>query len=724
MSITFLHEWKNEDGSLRAIPHMSTKNTSFLRTCFLLKKMGIKNYAFPLCLYDPDLLDVDVYDLEENTPENEHLRTKVMIEARRNVWYYLREVARVYEQGGSPIRFRLDRASVAMTFCFINGIDYAVMQCRQTGKTVGALTLYAWVLYTSGEQFEMGMMAKDGNLATQNVKRVRTFGENLPSWWLSEDKNNDKKNTEELYYAALKTHYQSFVAQKDKSQADLKARGASPPSFHFDEFDYTANIGISYPTILASTSKARENAKKNGKPHSNIITTTAGDPMKPECREAAKIMEGAMSFTEFLYDIENKEKLHEVVEASSPQKMLLGVWSHLQLGYDNKWLRDTITRNRMTRDQVLRDYLNRRVSITEQPVIPKEILAIMNSSMMEPKWVDILYGKFAVYWYLPEDIVTSEKFKNVSIVVGCDSSEMINRDATTLVGIDPRDMSVVFTFRCNEGNINTVGVAIAMLLIKYPKMVWVPENKSSGTSLIDIVSLSLRKEGINPFARIFNWVVNNMHEAEFAKYDIRDRNLLDTSVRKYFGIKTDKSKRDELYSTTLISAAKRAPTRIRDRVLISELNSLTVRNGRVDHEVGGHDDTAVAWLLANWFVMNGKHLDVYGIKPGTALSYLSPTQHDKNELDVQRQQMVKDKIEELEKKVRTLSDPSLKRLIEADITVLRSMVKNHESDTPETADDFLRNPRRFADQEVVEQNRRPVNREEVTNTMMAALGLG
>jgi hypothetical protein len=360
---------------------------------------------------------------------------------------------------------------------------------------------------------------------------------------------------------------------------------------HIDEVEFCANIDISYPTMLASTGTARENARMNGKPYSNILTTTAGDPTKSECREAAKILSGAMPFSEYLYDLDSKEQLHEVVKANSPQMMLIGVFSHLQLGYDNEWLRDKITRNSMTREQTMRDYLNRRVSIQETPVIPKETLALITSSEMEHKHLQILNGRFAIFWYLDKEVVQSQSFKQRPIVVGCDSSEMIGRDATTLVGIDPRDLSVVFTFRANEGNLNTVGAIIAQLLIEYPAMIFVPENKSSGTGFIDTVSLLLRKENHNPFKRMFNWIVNNKQEEEFSKYDIRDMSLLDTVAKKYFGIKTDKNKREQLYSSTLLTATKMAPTRIRDKTLISELQALVVKNGRVDHEAGSHDDS-------------------------------------------------------------------------------------------------------------------------------------
>lgn len=723
MTITFHNQWTNEQGRLRAIPHITTKNTSFLRTAQLLKRMGIKNYAFCLSLYDPDLKDIDIYDLEEDTPENEILRTKVQIEARRNGWYYLRECVRIYEQGGSPVRFRLDRGSCAMSWCFFNGLDYAGMQPRQTGKTVCALALTSFVLYSAGEEFSIGHMAKDNSLRQENVKRVKSFGENLPKWWLVEDRYKDKKNAEELYYHQLRTHYVTFVAQSEKSAADKQARGASPPMFHFDEFEFITNIGISYPTILASTGTARENAKKNGKPHSNLITTTAGDPMKPECKEAAKILEGAMPFTELLYDMEDYEMLHKVVEASSPQKMILGVFSHLQLGFDNEWLRRKITRNRMSRDQVMRDYLNRRVSISDDPIIPEATLALITASEREPVYIQILANKFVIYWYLPKEVVESAEFKQRSIVVGCDSSEMIGRDSTTLIGVDPRSLETVFSFRASEGNLNVVGVMIAQLMLMFPKLVLVPENKSSGTAFIDNVILILRKEGHNPFFRMFNWVVNNRHETEFSKIDLRNMSLLDTAIKRYFGIKTDKGKREELYGSTLLEAAKRAASRIKDKNLIQELASLTVRNGRVDHAIGGHDDSVVAWLMALWFILNGKHLDMYGIRPGTVLSHLNPGQNDKTRIGADRQAKIRDKIEEIKAAIQRQQDPSMKKLLESDMTLLRTLLDNGPIPTPATADELNRDPRRYTDAATAEQSRTPIDVAEVEQSLRLVLGV-
>ena len=300
---------------------------------------------------------------------------------------------------------------------------------------------------------------------------------------------------------------------------------------------------------------------------------------------------------------------------------------------------------------------------------------------------------------------------------------MIDRDATTLVGVDPRSLETVFTFRCAEGNLNKVGAMIAHLMLLYPKMVLVPENKSSGTGFIDTVALLLTQRQHNPWYRIFNWVVNNRHEEEFAKVDLRDPSLIHTSMKKYFGIKTDKSKRDELYSSTLMEGASKAASKIRDQTLIQELASLTVRNGRVDHASGGHDDTVVGWLLSIWVILSGKHLDMYGIKPGTVLSYTDASKPDKNKLAEEHQIKLAQRIKGLEDLLRHQHDPSLKRLLQSDIALCKSMIDPKAVPIPETTDELIRDPKRYTDPITAEKSRPQVNIDDVERSLRMFLNV-
>ena len=40
-----------------------------------------------------------------------------------------------------------------------------------------------------------------------------------------------------------------------------------------------------------------------------------------------------------------------------------------------------------------------------------------------------------------------------------------------------------------------------------------------------------------------------------------------------------------------------------------------IRNGRIDHGPGRHDDLVIGWLLAHWLITTAKNLIHYGIDP-------------------------------------------------------------------------------------------------------------
>lgn len=111
--------------------HLDTKNISFLQTARDLKVLGIKNNMFFLRLYDESLRHVDPYS--PFLPQETIIR--IINESIINPWYFLREVVRIPEQAGDGIPYQLNRANLAATFCFINGIDHYQVIPRQLGKT-------------------------------------------------------------------------------------------------------------------------------------------------------------------------------------------------------------------------------------------------------------------------------------------------------------------------------------------------------------------------------------------------------------------------------------------------------------------------------------------------------------------------------------------------------------------------------------------------------------
>lgn len=160
------------------IYHIDTKNISFLQTARDLKILGIKNNMFFLRLYDEGLRHIDPH--APYLPDD--IVVRIINECIRNPWYYLREIARIPEQGGSGIPYQLNRANLAATWCFLNGIDHYLVIPRQIGKTQSTLAILCWafILGTTNSEF-MFINIKQEN-ANLNLKRLKEQRDLLPSY--------------------------------------------------------------------------------------------------------------------------------------------------------------------------------------------------------------------------------------------------------------------------------------------------------------------------------------------------------------------------------------------------------------------------------------------------------------------------------------------------------------------------------------------------------------
>ena len=100
-----------------------TKNKSFLLTCQELKTLGIKNWYFPLLVKYPQL---GIQDLDPQSPDLKPEDIgRIHIESKNNIWYWLRECAKVPARGApKPYDVCLTRASCAATWCYDHNIDF------------------------------------------------------------------------------------------------------------------------------------------------------------------------------------------------------------------------------------------------------------------------------------------------------------------------------------------------------------------------------------------------------------------------------------------------------------------------------------------------------------------------------------------------------------------------------------------------------------------------
>lgn len=615
----------------------TTRNSSFIRMAVLLKRMGIQNSNFMLTLTQPELQGVDPFS--DNLTIEQKMR--IGMECKINPWYAFRECIRIPSPGGEAVPYQLNRANLATMWCFFNNIDTFLTMPRQIGKTICSLALTMYSIYFLGDNVNIGLFAKGSKLQIENVRRIKEIRNELPAYLWVPGRNANTDNQESIEYKPARTKYITFVASSSKKQAESQGRGETLIWTHWDEFAYYENNDLSYQSATAASDTAGDLGRKAGLPCAHIITTTAGYTSTGAGRYAFGMKNKALRFEERYYDCKNQEELLDILGSGSSNGFMYLEFSHLQLGKDEAWFkRVTMNKDRETID---RDYLNRWIHSSGESILPKELIDKLEANIDEPVSVTI-DNSLVMRWYADQRTLENPDIKNIPYVIACDSSGMVGEDFTTLVMLNPMDMAVVMTCRCNQSNLVFFAEAVVNLLKRFPRSVFVPERNYADT-LIGIILHRMQKENFDdPFRRIFNrFVQDKGDQSGSIKHDVSLG-----SVRKQFGFQTNSETRNLLYSKVLLTTVERNYNRIYEKVIVEEICGLVIRNGRVDHKVSGNDDTLMAYLIGCWFIMYAKNISMYGIDTREILS----TDDDGNMKEDHTVSELRDRVDYLEQKLR------------------------------------------------------------------------
>lgn len=676
----------------------STRNLSFLKMSKVLQLMGVKNHKFMLTLYDEKLIGVDPFNLDNRTDPDGDLRRRVAIEAKLNYWYYLRELARISTSGADPIPFILNRANLAASWLFFNHIDTILVQPRQTGKTILASAIMAYVYGISGRNLSIGSLVHESVLLQSNVQTLKSIVSNLPSYMYFKSAK-DTDNKEGLRYDALNNKYLPRIGSKEKVAARKIGRGGTIPIWHFDEFSYISNIEITYSVVINSTSKAVELAKKYEQPYGNLITTTAGDPSTASGKFALNMLNDAMKFSEKLYDCKDSEDLKDFVLKNSNNNiapMVNCTFNYRQLGYSDEWFAERVERAKSTPDEIARDFLCLWKTTSSNPIVDSDIMKkIEQHKQAEPNYCQRI-DDYLINWYIDKERI--DDYTRKPFVIGMDTSDMIGYDYTTFVGIDPYDMSIICTFRCNMSTIAKMGLFIFNFLNKFRSAIWIPERKSSAPGIIDMVISGMVKNGMNPYRRIFNYIVQQKELDQYRNVDIDDYDLPFSNYRSKIGFMTTGTSRGYLFRHVLKTSAAVSYDRIKDQVIIDELAGLTKDDrGRVDHKVGSHDDMVMAWLIACYFVLEGKNLNMYGIKQDDILKGVDINTGKRfNASRMESQLALKSEIDRLVERLNKTSNTILRNGIISQIKALsKKLDPSYVNTSPLSLDTLEKNYRKY-----------------------------
>ncbi len=565
---------------------------------------------------------------------------------------------------------------MAVYWLFFNHVTTILIQIRQTGKSFsvdGLMTLLMNILCTNTM---INLLTKDDILRSANITRLKEMDSELP-FYLKQRGKGDVNNTEEMTIRALGNSYRAHVPQKSPKMALNLGRGLTSPIFHIDEGPFQSNIGISLPSALSAGTAARDTARRNNEPYGTILTTTAGKKDDRDGKFVYDLVCNSAEWTEKFFDAENILELEKLIRKNSRSGELRVncTFSHKQLGKSDEWLKRAIEEAMVSGEAADRDFFNVWTSGTQSSPLSIDILEKIRASHENESYIQISepHG-YITKWYIPEHEI-EYRMANGHYILSSDTSDASGGDDISLFLTDIRTAETIAAGNFNETNLITFAEWLCNWFVKYPNITGIIERRSSGAMILDYLILMLPAKGIDPFKRLFNRAVNDADEYQDRWKEIsvpmgRRRGDTLTVHKKTFGFSTSGgggiTSRTDLYSTTLQNAAKRSADRIKDLTTINQITGLTTRNGRVDHQIGEHDDMVIAWLLVFWLLTQGKNLSHYGIDSKSIFCEVKKPEilNNISYYDYQEQQRIRSEIEDLIEKIGKESDDFIVQRLE------------------------------------------------------------
>lgn len=689
--ILFLEDWAKYP---TAIADTKTTNESFLRMAQMYKQLGVKNHAFMLALLQPELQGVDPF--ADNLTQDQCLM--IALECKWNPWYFFREVLRIPVQGlMHPVRFKANRGNLALYFTFFCNIDVALIQPRQTGKSVSTDGLMIWLTYIGTQSTDIMMMTKDNDLRKKNIERLKEIRDALPPYLLSISKL-DSDNQIELTCKAKKNSYRTVVGQNSEDDANKAGRGWTSPVMQIDEGPFIKFIDVSIPAAAAAGTAARTAAEQYGLPYGNIFTTTAGKLDTREGKFMYDMIFGGAVWDERYCDVKDRYAFRKLIDnlKTGMRRIINATFSHRQLGYSDAWLVEAISNANGDPDSVERDFMNVWTAGSMRSPIPLELIKRIHASQVDPLHVEITKDLFVLNWYMEEKEIANYT-KNNHIIWGLDTSDAVGRDAISLVGVDAATLETVAVSRTNLSNLYVYAQFLVELLVRYKNSTLVIERKSSAQSIIDYCCTKLPMYKEDPFQRLYNRCVEE--RANKPEWDRLISMRLESrsdkhydSVKNQFGFNTTAESRHLLYSNVLMNAAKMAGHAVRDRGLSSEIFGLVERNGRIDHARSGHDDTVIAWLMTHWFARFAKNTTHYGIPKGFIMALVTETGSEMTEEEYERRREEEEAMQEIDmllEELKGVSDYTTKALLTHRIKHLSRKLTDSNSTVAQNVTELL-----------------------------------
>ena len=587
-----------------------TTNLSFLQVAADLKKLGVKNNMFFLRLYDRGLQGIDPHG--PITVMSNELCQRIMAECIRNPWYYLREVCRIPDQGNSNgIPYKLNRANLAATWCFVNNIDHYLTIPRQIGKTQSIIANLTWAYLFGTTNSSFAFFATSQELASENLERLKAQRELLPPYLrLRQDcvidailgtKDNEIDNIRKIYNPLNKNTIVTKPKASSKEAAIKLGRGNTLPITYIDETEFVDYVDEIVKAAGPAFSTAAANAERNGAAYCRIFSSTPGDLDSPAGQAAQKILDKTCRWSEKYYDL-GPEKTKEIIATNSENGICYIEYFYTQLGLGEEWFRKLCKLVNGDPTAIKRELLLQRIrGSKDSPFSEEDLMAIqeIKPQIIEEHYIMDLY-QLNVYKTLNP---------KVPYLVGVDVATGVNNDSTAVSIVNPYTLQIDAEFRSPIMGYPDLKRFLYQLVKKYiPNAVLCIEKNHGGDSVIQ----DLRETVLN--RNIYHSMSKDLVDDNTAKIN-KGHIEREVERRRNFGVFTGTKSR-ALMIDLLFLTVQEFKDRLTSHFVIDDILKLVRKNGKVQAAAGEHDDSIMSYLIALYVYTYGKNLNRWGIVKG------------------------------------------------------------------------------------------------------------
>lgn len=599
-----------------------TKNTSFLQTAQELKSLGIKHWYFPLKVKYPQF---GLQDINPRDPDlNAETIGRIHLESKENVWYWVREVARIPAKGApQPFMPMLTRASCSMVWNFDHNIDFMVCQPRQTHKTTWINLLLTHAFIYDLKNVEIPMMHLQDKDVTRNVEMFRDYIMQLPTYMNPWSDRLKPPGVKSIKYEAHKTSIYPLCQPDSEVTAMDKLRGMTLFAAFIDEFEYINYISKIISGAKPAMESGRTIAKQTGARCCIMYASTPGNLETSTGKEAQRLIDSTPRWSEKYYDLSDAdvERLFENnIDQDGVDRTMIRrfyiEYNYKQLRKDDAWLEkqhmEAVASGDMA--EYKRGFLLQRFRGSDGSLFKQADIDFINNHVREPDDEILLLNKYHLYLYKHDvvmtDINSETPFFDVTIpyMIGIDIAGGTDGDNTTFVVVHPYTFQVVAELASPYmGALDLMRCIIALAkLIKHP--VFCPETNSIGKALLEWIQDSKLEYMFYCDPKLD--ITKNVTEDDANDLE---KKLKNTALqRKYIGTNVTPKIRNMMMQL-LKRYVHDYRHLINTKLLVTDINNLTVLKGKIQADNGFHDDVVMAYCHILYVFTFGYDLTRYGI---------------------------------------------------------------------------------------------------------------